>query len=142
MIMELIVDTNIIVAAILKRGLTRNLLFNSNLYLYAPENLYFEITKHEREFMQRMGIKKKEFEDVLLVLGNSLEILPLVSFEGRKKDALNLAPDRDDWPYFAVAMLKGCPVWSNDKRLKQQKKVKVLSTEELYKLLSRKEWLI
>ncbi|MEK6954168.1 MAG: PIN domain-containing protein [Candidatus Micrarchaeota archaeon] len=139
--MELIVDANIVVAAILKDGLTRNLLFNSNLYLYGPENLSLEIMEHETEFISKLGVGKAEFDNLTSALLNNLEILPLAYFEKKKKEALEFVPDRNDWPYFAVALLKGCAVWSNDKRLKEQKKIKVISTEELYSQLSKREWL-
>ncbi|MFH1094689.1 MAG: PIN domain-containing protein [Candidatus Micrarchaeota archaeon] len=48
-----------------------------------------------------------------------------------ERPARRLSPDPDDWPFFALALSRDCGIWSNDKRLKKQAKVKVWSTEEL-----------
>lgn len=51
------------------------------------------------------------------------------------KKAKLLSPDPNDCPYFALALKLGCPIWSNDKRLKTQYNVKVYSTEDLVGLI-------
>ena len=42
------------------------------------------------------------------------------------KEALVASPDENDSEYFALAMKFGCPIWSNDKRIKLQDKVRVI----------------
>ncbi|MFQ5531630.1 MAG: PIN domain-containing protein [Candidatus Nanoarchaeia archaeon] len=51
------------------------------------------------------------------------------------KKAQNLINDVDDSPYIALALKTNCPIWSNDKGLKHQSKVKILSTEDLIEIL-------
>jgi predicted nucleic acid-binding protein len=46
------------------------------------------------------------------------------------------SPDPDDVAYFALALQLRCPLWSNDKRLKEQNEVHVLTTTELAALLA------
>ncbi|PIN85274.1 MAG: hypothetical protein COV47_03030 [Candidatus Diapherotrites archaeon CG11_big_fil_rev_8_21_14_0_20_37_9] len=43
-----------------------------------------------------------------------------------------ISPDPKDVPYFALALKLRCPIWTNDKLLKKQKKVKIISTSEFY----------
>ncbi|MFA5049670.1 MAG: PIN domain-containing protein [Candidatus Micrarchaeia archaeon] len=43
--MDLIVDTNIVVSAILKKGITRNLLFHPDITLFSPAYLKEELQK-------------------------------------------------------------------------------------------------
>jgi len=43
-------------------------------------------------------------------------------------------PDPDDMAYFALALKLNCAIWSNDKKLKEQDKVKVYNTHELSKI--------
>ena len=45
-------------------------------------------------------------------------------------EAKNISPDPKDVPYFALALKFNCPIWTNDKLLKTQKKVKIISTHE------------
>jgi predicted nucleic acid-binding protein len=50
------------------------------------------------------------------------------------KEALAI-PDPDDIDFTALALKLDCPLWSNDKELKQQTVVKVFSTSELISFL-------
>ena len=46
-------------------------------------------------------------------------------------EAEAICPDRSDIPFFALAMKMRIPIWSNDKKLKEQSEVVVYSTAEL-----------
>ena len=45
--------------------------------------------------------------------------------------AAKFSPDEDDIMYFALALKLNCPIWSNDCKLKEQRKIVIYSTEEL-----------
>lgn len=47
------------------------------------------------------------------------------------QESSDTSPDPDDKMYFALALKLNIPIWSNDKELKKQKRVKVYTTEEL-----------
>ena len=49
--------------------------------------------------------------------------------------AVEISPDKDAIDYFALALKLNCAIWSNDKKLKEQTKVKVYSTHELMNIL-------
>ncbi len=51
--------------------------------------------------------------------------------------AKSICPDPDDIQYFALALKLGCPIWSNDKALKEQNTVEVISTGELIDNLAK-----
>ena len=46
-----------------------------------------------------------------------------------------ISPDINDTEYFALALKLKCSIWSNDKKLKKQNKVKVYSTEEIVRVI-------
>jgi predicted nucleic acid-binding protein len=66
--MELVVDTNILLAGLLKPSTTQRLLFSEKLRLFAPEHSLKEIEKHSNEFAKRMGKTKNEFEVALSLI--------------------------------------------------------------------------
>jgi predicted nucleic acid-binding protein len=140
--MELIVDTNVAIAAVLRKGLTRNLIFNRILRLYCPEALFLEIEEHSKSLLGKSKLSLSDFEFMINLVADQITVLPIESYSDLKKEAVLITPDVDDWPFFAAALSKNLPLWSNDKGLKQQKKIKIVSTEELFKLLSRREWLV
>ena len=50
------------------------------------------------------------------------------------EEAEKLTPDPDDMAYFALALKLNCAIWSNDKKLKDQNKIKIYNTHELSKI--------
>ena len=44
--MKLVIDANILISALLKEGMTRELLFNDELIFYTPEFIVEEFFKH------------------------------------------------------------------------------------------------
>ena len=56
-------------------------------------------------------------------------------YGGFLENAKAIAPHSGDAPYFALAMARNCPIWSNEKSFKRQKRIKVHSTSELALLM-------
>ncbi|PIN95725.1 hypothetical protein COU56_00710, partial [Candidatus Pacearchaeota archaeon CG10_big_fil_rev_8_21_14_0_10_31_9] len=51
------------------------------------------------------------------------------------KEAEEISPDKKDAEFLALCLKFSCVLWSNDSALKNQNKVKVLSTEDLIEIL-------
>ncbi len=64
-----------------------------------------------------------------------IEVFPEERYEKYIEQVSSFSPDQDDNHYLALAMLLDCPVWTCDKRLAQQDKIKIISTSELLALL-------
>ena len=132
----LVADTNIMVAAILCKGFTRNLFFHPHLLLIAPDHTFLELKKHDEEFIEKLNICHDEYSIVLDLITSNLTIIPLEDYAPFTGDAKDASPDPEDWPFFAVAICKNCAIWSSEKRLKLQDKVIVWNTSEIAKKLS------
>ncbi len=136
--MKLVIDANVLFSALIKDSATRRLIFDEKLELYAPEYALEEFAEHRGEIMQKVGGTGAEFEKVMAVLRSRITIIPARAFEKHMKKALQVSPDKDDAAYLAVAFaLKGAAIWSNDKKLKEQKRVKAISTSELLSMLGQ-----
>ena len=61
-------------------------------------------------------------------------IVPLEELFLYVEEAEKLTPDPDDMAYFALALKLSCAIWSNDKKLKDQNKIKVYNSHELSKI--------
>ena len=135
--MKLVVDTNVVVAAILKSGLTRELFFTRGLFLYSPDKLKIELLKYREEFMQKSGLTESEFNSVAELVLDRVKIVPIEEYEVYAYEAKRISPDDGDWEFFAVALCKSCALWSSEKKLKDQQRVSVYSTLDLLDLLRR-----
>ncbi len=60
-----------------------------------------------------------------------IEIVPAYEYSGFLSEAREITPDIKDAEYFALALKLGCPLWSQDSKLKKQSKVEVLTTKDL-----------
>ena len=135
--MEIIVDANIFIAALLKNGATRKLLLNDELALYAPEYVIEEIFNHIQECEKKSHLPRSSLEELVkvLIIESKMIIIPKDELRQYIKKADEITPDPDDVMYFAAALKQNIGIWSNDKALQQQKIVKVYSTNDLIKLL-------
>ncbi|HJH25486.1 MAG TPA: hypothetical protein C5S37_01660 [Methanophagales archaeon] len=66
-----------------------------------------------------------------------VKVFALSEYRGFLSDAKTIPPDPDDVDFAALALKLDCPLWSNDKELKQQSVVKIFSTSDLISFLSR-----
>lgn len=136
--LELIVDANVLFSALLAKSTTRKLLFNPQLKLYAPEYLISELEEHlesDKELKEKLNQTKEETEIVIHELLHNIETIPAVEYRQSIEKAMEISPDEFDAPYFALALQLKIPIWSNDKRLKEQKTIQVYNTKEILEKL-------
>lgn len=134
--MELIIDANVLMSALIAtEGKTYDLIYNDRIKLFAPEYLMEELEKHKSEILTKSGLSESDFELFLSLISSRIESISKSEFAVFASKAEELTPDPNDAEYFALALKYNCAIWSNDKRLKSQDKVRVYSTAELLKLI-------
>jgi predicted nucleic acid-binding protein len=129
--MDLVVDANIIFAALVKDGLTIDLLLEPELHLFAPEFLFTEILKYKEELMKKTNRPEEDFNEIFEVLRQKITIIPKEEFESFLEEAHSICPDENDAVYFALVLRLNIAIWSNDKKLKEQNTVRIYSTKDL-----------
>ena len=132
--MDLVVDANVLFAVLIKDSFSYHLLFSGKFYLYTPEYIFTEFEKHKQEILSKTERTPEEFFQLLDILKRRIVLIPLEELITSVDEADKLTPDPDDMAYFALALKMNCAIWSNDKKLKEQKKVKIYHTHELAKL--------
>jgi len=133
--MELVVDANVIISSLIfPAGKTSEILFSDKLKLYAPEYLLEEIDRYKKEISEKSRLSIEEINVLLSLISLNLELVPFSEFEEFIENASKICPDPNDREYFALSLKLKCPLWSNDRRLKQGS-LKVLTTSELLKVL-------
>lgn len=136
--MELVVDTNVLISAIVKPSNSRILLCHPRIVLFAPEYLLREIERNKELILEKSRISESRFKELLASLLSNISIVKADEFKGFLKQALKIAQHPEDSPFLALALAYSIPVWSNDKGLKQQSLIKVFSTKELIDFLRKR----
>jgi predicted nucleic acid-binding protein len=132
--MELVIDANILFAALIKQNVTSDLIFSNDLHLYAPEFLYDEFFKYKNLIKQKTGATDEEIELLSKIFKRRMIVVPKEEIEEYISFAEKISPDIKDIPYVALALKLEIPIWSNDKDLKfKQDRIKVLTTREILK---------
>ena len=132
--MTIVVDSNRIVAALLKDSTTRRILFNHRFEFIAPEFVKDELEEHKREFIKKAGIGSKEFDILLSLIFESVTLIPqdeYIDYIDKLKSEIS---DIKDIPYLACCIAANSEgIWSHDPHMKEQKKVKVFTNIDLLK---------
>lgn len=136
--MQLVIDTNIIIAALFKNGITRELLWEENYEFFAPEHIKVELEKLAKtpNFRKRLHIGGAELEDLIDLIFKNIIVLPESIYNSFNKKARFLVQHPHDIPFIALALALRIPLWSNDDELREQSSVIVYSTKELLEIIS------
>ncbi len=133
--MKFVVDTNILFSFFWRDSLTRKFLISSQFELISPEFALKEIEKYRFEIIQKARIKQREFIELLGELKRIIQFANRKEYAGFIIKAERLSPDKGDVDFLALCLKENCYLWSNDEVLKKQNKVRVLSTEDIIKIL-------
>ena len=133
--MKLVVDANVLFSALIKQSKTLELLLHPFFELYSVEFIFQEFEKHKDKVLEKTYVSSEDFNEVFEKIKKIITFIKEEDLIEYLEEADLITPDPDDVIYFALALKLNCPIWSQDKKLKQQDKIKIYSTEELVKKL-------
>ena len=129
--MRLVVDANILFAALIKDGLTAELLISDKLQLHTSQFLFTEFAKYEELILKKTHRSKEEFTQFLDLLKELIIIVPKKEILPFIEKVKKISPDPKDTTYLALALAIKTSIWSNDKKLKlEQDMIEVIITED------------
>ena len=134
--MKLIIDTNRIIAAMIRDGISRQILFSDKFEFVSPDNIITEIYEHEAEIIEKALIDNAQFVFVISLMLDKIKIIAKEEYEAFKEGATKLISDKDDVPFIAVALaLKADGIWSDDKHFIEQDMIRVFNTKDMINLM-------
>jgi len=127
---KLVVDANVLYSAFLRDGLTRRILFNRDLELYAPSFLLDEFFKYFAELCQRSRESPDELKQMVSRFLRRIKFLELEELEPYRTPSEHLIADEKDQVYIACALAVGADIWTRDRHYRQPR-IRVWSTQAL-----------
>jgi predicted nucleic acid-binding protein len=130
---RLVLDTNILLAGLLRDGATRRLLLEPSLDLLVPEHALEEVERHLPDLARRMGLPVEQARLALGLLLERVDVVPKTAYDASIGEAEGLlrGSDLDDAPFLALALALGAPLWTHDKALHAQQRVPTLATRDV-----------
>ena len=144
--MRLVADSNVLFTFFWKNSALMGIL-RQDARLFSPEHSLAEIDEHRQEIIEKTGLTESEFDALQARLSLQVEFVPKSAYGMHLAEVEKLAsifPDSEkasimkDCDFLALAILLQCPLWSNDKMLKKQGNIPVLSTLEAIMLVEPK----
>src|SRR3989339_830454 len=121
--MKLVLDSNILFSLMNPNSTASFLFFSLNSKFIAPEFI-------------KSKLSLQEFKSRLKQIEESVRFINELEYKHFFKTAKKSISDEKDIDFLALALSTNSVIWSNDKHLKEQSLIPVLTTEELIKLSS------
>ena len=132
--MKIVIDTNILMAGLIKGSTVREILISKNTEFFLPEHAIEEIKKYKKELCEKAGYTEEEFDRLFSYLLENIKIIPKTEIKLYMKKAENIMKEIDinDSSFIATCLaISADGILSFDKHFKKQKKIKVFDIREI-----------
>jgi predicted nucleic acid-binding protein len=132
--MRLVLDTNILIAALIKDSITRRILLLPDLEFLLPAFALDELARHRAKIVRAARLKGDEIDLLLTLLLKSVAVVPFERIAPYLPDADALigAIDPDDIPFVALALAEEHDgIWSNDRAFEDLPGIQLWTTTSL-----------
>ncbi len=132
--MRIIVGSNIILSALLKRGLSRKIISSQNIEFYTLDYVLGEPRKYFDYIAEKSGVSKTGIETLLSFFMENITIIPDEKIKSKMNEAKEIMKNIDikDAPIVACALaIPNDSIWTTDKHFEKQKRIKVWHSIDL-----------
>jgi predicted nucleic acid-binding protein len=138
--MKIIVDTSRIIAALVKDSFSRTILLSAEFEFLTINLTKSEIEEHMQEILEKARITKEEFDDILSLIMQHVNIISDLAIESKLGEAREIMQniDPDDVMFIAAALaIENEGIWSDDRHFERQKRVRIFKTADLFAIVRK-----
>lgn len=132
--MRIVVNTNRIIAALIKDSASRKVLLSDKLEFVTVGITKLEIGKYKNEIMEKAKINEEDFIKLLSILFSRIFVINDVVIQDKMGEAKIIMDEIDpaDTPFIALALsVENDGIWSEDRHFELQNKIKIWKTKDL-----------
>ena len=132
--MKVVIDTNVLMAALISDSVVRRLLASRKITFYLPEFALGEVEKYKEELKSKAGYSEAEFQQLKNLLLENIAIALIGFVKKHMKEVIRVMEhvDKKDSPFIACAIAIGADgILSFDKDFQRQKRIKIFGVKEL-----------
>src|SRR3989344_7939963 len=137
--MNIILDSNALFSALIKNSVKRKLILEYEGTFLFPGQIFIEIEKYKDYLLKKSKMNNIEFNDLLQLMLEKVLIIPNEILDKYINEAWELIKEHspEDVIFIACGLAyENSILWSDDKKLKRQNKVKILNTKEIINIIS------
>jgi predicted nucleic acid-binding protein len=134
--MNIVIDTNIFISALIKDGKTREIITSYGWNFLIPEFEFAEIKKHKSEILRKSRLAEIDFKLLVSKLLKYIRIVRNEMIIKHKQESFGIIGDIDpnDTIFIATALACDAAIWTDDKHFKKQNIIRILTTKEILEL--------
>lgn len=135
--MKFILDTNILLSALIKDSTTRKIIVKSGRTFYYPEMSFHEVRKYKDLVIKKSRLSEDEYTKLLTSILKHIILVPdeRIIANLKKAKQIMLKIDPDDVVFVATQLsISNSIIWSDDSDFDKQKEIKVLKTKQVVKI--------
>ena len=131
--MELVIDANVVISALIADSKTRELIVTLEPDLLTPAFVHDEIENYEDLIVEKSRMKPARLAQFIDLLFQYIDVVPASEFYPaiEKADEAIVDTDPDDVLYLACAIACDAAIWSDDSDFDEQNLVETYSTSEV-----------
>ncbi len=136
--MILVVDTNRIIAALVKDSVSRKIIYSDKFLLLAPSFAKTELEDNKSDILKKTELTKDAFDNLMALILNSLYVVDDSILKYKFEEAKQIMDkiDPNDTSFIALALaLENDGIWSDDNDFQRQKTIKIWKTKDLIQYL-------
>lgn len=135
--MIFILDTNVLISALIRDSTTRKIIVESDEEFLIPELVLEEIRKYEVEILEKSSLSKENYMAILSKLLEHVALIPteIIAMKLPEAKAIMAEVDPKDIVFVASALcFENAVIWSDDTDFDYQTKIKVFKTPQMWLL--------
>jgi len=139
--MKLIIDTNIIFSGLIKKSITRAILFSPYFEFYTPDFYNIELNKYKSYLLTKFEGTEGELNELIKILHEKIIIVVEDEYFDKmeKAEAIIGKIDPKDIPFIALALsIENDGIWTRDKHFAEQISIKTYTTSDLISIYNQK----
>ena len=136
--MKLIVDTNMLISALIKDGAVRRILLSQDFEFYTTEQFLAEINKYIPLIAKKAKMSLENTYLMFFFLLSYFKIIHISNYIENFDEAYEIMKDidEDDVPFIALALaIPNDGIWTEDKHFQKQEVIKIWTTKDLIRTL-------
>lgn len=132
--MKVIIDSNRLIAALIRDNTTRKIILDTHFEFFAPATIKEDIQKYQQEIIQKSELTQKEFDMLLTLFLENIIIIPQEEYFTLLDEVKKDISDVKDTPYLAVCFLiKAEGIWTHDPHFTEQKNFRIFTNIDMLK---------
>ena len=132
--MRIVIDSNRVIAALIKDGLTRTIISSRNIAFYSPEHVLEEVEKYLPYIITKSKMSKENIELLFALFSENIETVSDYDIKRKMPEAKKIMENIDinDAPILACSLaIRNHGIWTEDKHFEKQDKVRTWKSVEL-----------